>query len=177
MPPPSRPSRMLVIRQFRPDDAPAVRYLFEHAQDDFVQSYLHTEQDRQGFREYLDGALTHDLSDISHSYLERPGSNFWIAELDGRPAGCIGAYRRSAAEAEIRRFAVAREARRRGIANRLLDTAEAFCRSAGYARAIVWTSNHMTAAIGFLAHRGYREVEDHAFPHTSLTLYLYVRDL
>ena len=168
---------MLVIRQFRAGDAPAVRYLFEHAQDDFVSSYLHTEQDRQGFREYLDGALTHDLADINHSYLERPGSNFWIAELDGQAAGCIGTYRRSDGEAEIRRFAVAREARRRGIANRLLDTAETFCRHAGYARAIVWTSNHMTAAIAFLERRGYHEIEDHAFPHTSLTLYLYVRDL
>ena len=118
----------VVIRRFRPDDAPAVRDLFEHAQDDFVSSYLHTDADRQGFREYLDGALTHDLADIGHSYLERPGSSFWIAELDGQPAGCLGAYRRNDAEAEIRRFAVHRNARRRGIANRLLDTAEAFCR-------------------------------------------------
>ena len=31
----------------------------------------------------------------------------------------------------------------------------------------------MAAAIGFLKHRGYHELEDHAFPHTSLTLYLY----
>ena len=167
----------VAIRRFRPDDAPAVRDLFAHAQDDFVSSYLHTEADRQGFREYVDGALTHDLADIGHSYLERPGSNFWIAELDGQSAGCLGAYRRSGAEAEIRRFAVRREARRRGIAGRLLDTAEAFCRDAGYARVIVWTSNHMTAAIAFLERRGYREVEEHAFPHTSLTLYLYEREL
>lgn len=168
---------MITIRQFRPADAPAARDLFEHAQDDFVSSYLHTDADRQGFREYLDGALTHDLADIGRSYLERAGSNFWMAEWDGRPVGCIGAYHRSDAEAEIRRFAVHREARRRGIAGRLLDTAERFCRAAGYARAIVWTSNHMAAAIAFLERRGYREVEEHAFPHTSLTLYLYVRDL
>ena len=35
----------------------------------------------------------------------------------------------------------------------------------------------MSAAIGFLKHRGYHELEDHAFPHTSLTLYLYGLEL
>lgn len=168
---------MLTIRQFRPDDADAVRGLFEHAQDDFVSSYLHNDADRAGFREYLDGALTHDLAHVQQSYLERPGSNFWLAELDGEPAGCLGAYRRAADAAEIRRLAVARKSRRRGVASALLDQAEAFCRDAGYARSIVWTSNHMEAAIAFLRRRGYHEVEDHAFPHTSLTLYLYALEL
>lgn len=168
---------MLNIRQFRSDDAEAVRDLFAHAQDDVAESYLHNEADREGFHEYIDGALSHDLAHVEQSYQHRPGSNFWIAELDGRPVGCIGAYRRDDAEAEIRRLAVDRAARRQGVASQLLDCAEAFCRDAGYARAIVWTANHMTAAISFLQHRGYHQLEDHAFPHTSLTLYLYTLDL
>ena len=168
---------MIVIRQFQPDDAQTIRDLFAHAQDDFAESYLHTEADREGFRDYLDGALTHDLAHVEQSYLQRPGSNFWIAELDGQPVGCIGAYRRDDEEAEIRRLAVDRSARRQGVASRLLDRAEEFCRDAGYARTIVWTSNHMTVAIAFLKHRGYHELEDHAFPHTSLTLYLYALEL
>ena len=168
---------MVMIRQFRPDDAEAVRELFSHAQDDFAESYLHNEADREGFREYLEGALTHDLAHIEQSYLLRPKSNFWIAELDGQPVGCIGAYQRDDEEAEIRRLAVDRSSRRRGVASLLLEQAEDFCRDAGYARAIVWTANHMTAAISFLQHRGYHELEDHAFPHTSLTLYLYALDL
>ena len=168
---------MLTIRQFLPDDAEAVRDLFSHAQDDFAGSYLHNEADREGFHEYIDGALNHDLAHVEQSYLQRPGSNFWVADLDGQLVGSIGAYRRDDEEAEIRRLAVDRTARRQGVASRLLDQAEDFCRDAGYARAIVWTANHMTAAIAFLKHRGYHELEDHAFPHTSLTLYLYGLDL
>ncbi len=168
---------MLSIRQFRPDDAEAVRDLFSHAQDDFAESYLDNEADREGFHEYIDGALNHDLAHVEQSYLQRPSSNFWVAELDGQLVGSIGAYRRDDAEAEIRRLAVDRTARRQGVASLLLDQAEDFCRDAGYARAIVWTANHMTAAIAFLKHRGYHELEDHAFPHTSLTLYLYALDL
>ena len=74
-------------------------------------------------------------------------------------------------------MAVDRAVRRMGIASRLLDLAEEFARDAGYVRTTVWTANHLTAAMSFLAHRGYREIEDHAFPHTSLTLYLYALDL
>ena len=168
---------MITIRQFRAEDAEAVRNLFLHAQDDFTENYLHNEADREGFHEYLDSALTHDLAHIEQSYLQRPGSNFWIAELEGQAVGCVGAYRRDDEEAEIRRLAVDRTARRRGVASQLLEQAEEFCRDAGYARAIVWTANHMSAAIAFLRHRGYHELEDHAFPHTSLTLYLYALDL
>ena len=168
---------MVTIRQFRPEDAEAVRDLFEHAQDDIADSYSHTAADREGFHEYIDGALNHDLAHVEQSYLQRPASSFWIAEMDGQTVGCIGAYRRDDEEAEIRRLAVVRSARRQGVASRLLDQAEEFCRDAGYARAIVWTANHMTAAMAFLKHRGYHELEDHAFPHTSLTLYLYALDL
>ena len=168
---------MITIRQFRPEDAVAVRDLFAHAQDDIADSYSHTAADREGFHEYIDGALNHDLAHVERSYLQRPGSDFWIAEMDGDLVGCIGAYRRDNEEAEIRRLAVDRAARRRGVASKLLDQAEEFCRHAGYARAIVWTANHMTTAIAFLKHRGYHELEDHAFPHTSLTLYLYSLDL
>ena len=168
---------MISIRQFRAADAEAVRNLFAHAQDDAAEIYSSTEADREGFHEYIDGALNHDLAHVEESYLRRRGSNFWIAELDGEFVGCIGAYRRDDEEAEIRRLAVDRSARRKGVASRLMDEAEEFCRNAGYARSIVWTANHMSAAIAFLRHRGYHELEDHAFPHTSLTLYLYALDL
>lgn len=168
---------MLDIRLYRPRDYEAVRELFSHAQDDFVQSYLHSEEARDDFNDYVEGALTRDLADIQRSYLEHPGSNFWVAAQDGETVGCIGAYQRGHEEVEIRRLAVHRDARRHGIASQLLDHAEAFARDVGYARTIAWTYNHMPGAIAFLRGRGYRLVEDHAFPHTSLTLYLYALEL
>ena len=168
---------MIDIRLYRSGDYEAVREVFSHEQDDFVQSYLHTDEHRQEFSDYVEGALTRDLSDIQRSYLEHPGSNFWVAQRGGETVGCIGAYQRSHEEAEIRRLAVRRDARRLGIASRLLDHAEAFCRDNGYNRTIAWTYNHMPGAIAFLRRRGYRETEEHAFPHTSLRLYLYALEL
>ena len=98
-----------------------------HGQEDFAESYLHTAEDRAGFREFLDGAITRDLANIQRSYVERAGSNFWIAELEGKAVGCIGIYRRSDEEAEIRRLAVDRSVRRMGIASRLLGPGRRVC--------------------------------------------------
>ena len=168
---------MIEIRRYRSRDYEAVREVFSHEQDDFAQSYLHTDADRRELSDYVAGALTRDLADIRRSYLEHPGSDFWVAARDGETVGCIGAYQRSYEAAEIRRLAVRRDARRQGIATQLLDRAELFCRDYGYVRTIAWTYNHMPGAIAFLRGRGYREAEEHAFPHTSLTLYLYTREL
>ena len=169
---------MIVIRQFRAEDAEAVLNLFLHAQDDFTpRAICTTRPTGRGFTNISTVPLHMTWLTIEQSYLQRPGSNFWIAELEGQAVGCVGAYRRDEEEAEIRRLVVDGSARRRGVASQLLEQAEEFCRDAGYARAIVWTANHMSAAIAFLRHRGYHELEDHAFPHTSLTLYLYALDL
>lgn len=168
---------MITIRQYRSRDYEAVRELFSHAQDDFVQSYLHDDEARRDFADYVNAALTRDLADIQRSYLEHPRSNFWVADQEGETVGCIGAYQRSHEEAEIRRLAVHRAARRSGIASQLLDHAESFCRDEHYSRTIAWTYNNMPGAIAFLRGRGYTEIEDHAFPHTSLILYLYAFDL
>ncbi len=168
---------MIDIHLYRSRDYDAVREVFSHAQDDFVQSYLHSDEDRADFTDYVEGALIRDLADIQRSYLQHPGSNFWVAERDGDTVGCIGAYQRSHEEAEIRRLAVHRDVRRLGIASQLLDHAEAFCRDWGYLRTIAWTYNHMPGAISFLHNRGYQRIEEHAFPHTSLTLYLYALEL
>ena len=168
---------MIDIHLYRTRDYEAVREMFSHAQDDFAESYLHSDEDRQELNDYVESALSRDLADIRRSYLEHPGSNFWVAERDGETVGCIGAYQRGHEEAEIRRLAVRRDARRLGIASQLLDHAEAFCRDYGYVRTTAWTYNHMPGAIAFLRRRGYREIEEHAFPHTSLTLYLYALEL
>ena len=62
---------MISIRQFQPADGEAARGLFRHGQEDFAESYLQTEEDRAGFHEFVDGAITRDLADIQQSYVER----------------------------------------------------------------------------------------------------------
>ena len=168
---------MLTIRQFRPDDTDTVHRLFQEGQRDFMGDHFLTEASRQALDDYIQGALTGDLADIATIYLARPCSNFWIAEGDGKPVGCLGVYRRSGAEAEVRRVAVDRDSRRLGVASRLMDYAESFCRDAEYSRIILWTASFLTAAINMYQRRGYELIAQEGFPNTTIIIYQYALDL
>ena len=105
------------------------------------------------------GALCHrdpkwddDLRDVEGVYL-RPGSYFWIVEepspsagQGGRLAGMVAVQRVDADTARLRRMRVSAGRRRQGIAQRLLETAERFCRDHAYRRIILDTTEQQTAA-------------------------------
>ena len=168
---------MVTIRQFRSADTDTVHRLFQEGQRDFMGGHFPTEASRKALDRYIHGSLTSDLADIASSYLNRPVSNFWIAEADGKPVGCLGVYRRSDAEAEVRRVAVDRDSRRLGVASVLMDHAETFCRDAGYSRIVLQTASFLTAAIKMYQRRGYQLIAQEGFANTTITIYQYALDL
>ena len=168
---------MLTIRQFRRDDTDAVHQMFREGQRDFMGDHFPTEASRQALDGYIQGALTGDLADIASTYLERPNSNFWIAEKGDKTIGCLGIYRHSDAEAEVCRVAVDRDSRRLGVASHLMDHAESFCRDAGYSRIILRTASFLTAAISMYQRRGYRLVSEEGFADTTIIISWYALEL
>ena len=168
---------MLTIRQFRHDDTDAVHQMFREGQRDFMGDHFPTEASRQALDGYIHGALTGDLADIASTYLERPNSNFWLAEKGDQPIGCLGIYRHSDAEAEVCRVAVDRDSRRLGVASNLMDHAESFCRDAGYSRIILRTASFLTAAISMYQRRGYQLVSEEGFANTTIIISWYALDL
>lgn len=168
---------MLTIRQFRPADTEAVHRLFVDGQRDFMADHFPTAAAQNALDDYIRSSLADDLADIAATYLARPGSNFWVAEEDDKPIGCLGIYRRSDAEAEVRRVAVDRDSRRLGVASRLMDHAEAFCRGAGYSRVVLRTASFLTAAISMYQRRGYQRIAEEGFSNTTIAIYQYALDL
>lgn len=163
---------MASIRHFHPDDGVAVRDLYRRTHLAAAQSGLTAPQLRE-FRAFIDASLAADLADVAGSYLHRPGSDFWVAEQDGRIVGCVGVYRHDDGEVELRRLVVDPAVQRQGLASRLMAQAEDFCRAAGYPRMMLWTSSHTTAAIGFYEGRGYSRVPAELPYPTTLNLYQY----
>ena len=170
---PANPRQLASIRQFQTADGDAVRQLYRRTHLAAAQSGLDDAQFRE-FSAFIDASLDDDLGDVAGHYLNRPGSGFWVAELDGDIAGCVGVYRHDDGEVELRRLVVDPAIQRQGLASRLMAQAEDFCRAAGYARLMLWTSSHTTAAIAFYEGRGYIRVLDTAPPYSlTLTLYQY----
>ena len=90
----------------------------------------------------------------------------WIAEVDGRRAGCVFCVDgHDDGTAVLRLLLVHPDARGRGAGGELTDTCLAFARSAGYRRMRLWTNDPLVAARQVYLRRGFRLTAEE--PHHS----------
>jgi DNA-binding MarR family transcriptional regulator/N-acetylglutamate synthase-like GNAT family acetyltransferase len=95
----------------------------------------------------------------------------WVAELDGRRAGCILCVLQDDETAKLRTLLVEPWARGHGIGTRLVDECLGFARGAGYRRAVLWTNDVLADARRLYVRAGFRLVEEgrhRAFGHDLL---------
>ncbi|MER7563515.1 bifunctional helix-turn-helix transcriptional regulator/GNAT family N-acetyltransferase [Streptomyces sp. NPDC097941] len=93
--------------------------------------------------EALVARIVADFAQDHDPQLER----VWIAELDGRPVGCVMCVRDEApATARLRLLLVEPEARGLGIGDRLVSAVVDFARGAGYRDLVLWTNDVLAAA-------------------------------
>ena len=90
----------------------------------------------------------------------------WLAEVDGRRAGCVFCVDAGDGETAVLRILLVHpRGRGQGLGGRLVDTCVAFARSAGYARMRLWTNDPLVAARHIYLKRGFTlQAED---PHHS----------
>jgi len=84
-----------------------------------------------------------DFAEDHDPHLER----VWIAELDGRPVGCVMCVRDEApGAARLRLLLVEPDARGLGVGDRLVRAVIEFARSVGYREVVLWTNDVLSAA-------------------------------
>ena len=97
---------------------------------------------------------------------ERRGQRGWIAELDGRRAGCVLCVPAAEAgdavgtTAQLRILLVDPAARGNGIGARLVDECLSFARGVGYQRMKLWTNDPLVAARHIYLSRGFTLVDE-----------------
>jgi putative acetyltransferase len=169
---------MVNIRRFRPADQGAVIRLFREFMSELTPPAL-----VEAFQAYVEQAIADELGRIEEYYLRRDDQAFWVADAGG-VVGMVGIEHRDDQTAELRRMAVEKAQRRKGIARELLATAEAFGRSRGYRRVVLSTSELQTAAMRLYESSGYRLVREeknapssHKSAGAGLTRYHYEKAL
>jgi N-acetylglutamate synthase-like GNAT family acetyltransferase len=110
---------------------------------------------------------------------DRDRARAWIAEVDGRRAGCVMCCAADETTAELHTLLVEPWARGHSLGGRLVDQCLDFARKAGYARMQLWTNDPLVAARHIYLSRGFTLVKQephHSFGHDMVGQY-YERDL
>ena len=106
------------------------------------------------FAEYVAGPL----AEFARSSSSR--ERLWIAEKDGRNAGCVAIVEAGPDTAQLRWFLVDPGARGAGIGTTLLDAAVSFSRERGYGSVVLWTVSALEAASRLYRRAGFVKVEE-----------------
>jgi len=112
--------------------------------------------------EGLVARIVADFAEDHDPHLER----VWIAELDGRPVGCVMCVRDEApGAARLRLLLVEPDARGLGIGDRLVGACVEFARGVGYREMVLWTNDILSSARRIYHRHGFVLLDEK--PHRS----------
>jgi GNAT superfamily N-acetyltransferase len=137
------------IRPFAVTDTTHVVALFRAAQGTTIVPPKFSELQRQ----YVEHAITNEISNIPDFYLMRGGS-FWVASNGLEVAGMFGLLPNTGS-IQIRRLSVVPNHRRRGLGRAMLDFAEKIALSEHVHRMELSTSEFQREAIALYQQAGY----------------------
>jgi GNAT superfamily N-acetyltransferase len=89
----------------------------------------------------------------------------WIAEVDGRRAGCIFCVAKDARTAQLRILLVDPDSRGLGIGRQLVSRCVTFAQEAGYGKMTLWTNDPLVSAARIYVSAGFKLVAE--APHHS----------
>ena len=152
----SRVPAQLIFRPFTSKDQPGVsRLVLEGLGDHFPK---------------IDPALNPDLNDIAVSYIAK-GHSFVVAEIKGQLAAAGALIDLGDGLGRLARVSVAKEHRRQGFGQAMVNYLVALAREKGYRNLLVETNHDWRAAIGLYQRCGFQPYDrDDVSVHMYLNL-------
>lgn len=140
------PSPAVSLRQHRPGD---IGWMVKRHGEIYADEF--------GFDQTFEALVARigaDFLDRIKPHRER----FWIAEIDGRRAGCVFLVEAAPDTAKLRCLLVEPWARGHGIGRRLVAECVSFARSAGYDVVSLWTQQNLSSARRLYEAEGFKRI-------------------
>ena len=144
----------LEIRRYRDGDAAGVRALFVRVNQLMAPPHL-----AEAFEGYIARSLAEEIDVIPAYYGARQGA-FFVAQAGATLIGMFGLEAAGEGAMELRRMYVDPDARRQGIARRMLAFAEDEARRLGAREMVLSTSEIQKEALALYGNAGYRETRE-----------------
>ena len=110
------------------------------------------------FEHYIATIIDGELKQLLEVFSATRRNAFWVVEDRNEIIGSFGIESHGAGDTELRRMYLDQGYRGRGIAQRMLDHAEAEARALGFARMILSTATIQEAAVSFYRKSGFQHV-------------------
>ena len=110
------------------------------------------------FERYIAMTIDGELKQLLDVFSEARRNAFWVVESAGEIVGSFGIESRGVSETELRRMYLDDGYRGLGVAQRMLDCAEAEARAFGFTKMIVSTAEIQKAADRFYRKNGFRQI-------------------
>ena len=110
------------------------------------------------FEQYIAMTIDGELKQLLKVFSEAKRNAFWVVESANEIVGSFGIEGRSVNDTELRRMYLDEGYRGLGIAQRMLDCAQAEARAFGFTKMIVSTAQIQKAADRFYRKSGFRQI-------------------
>jgi GNAT superfamily N-acetyltransferase len=110
------------------------------------------------FEQYIALTIDGELKQLLNVFSEARRNAFWVVESANEIVGSFGIESRSVNDTLLRRMYLDEGYRGLGIAQRMLDCAEAKARALGFTKMIVSTAQIQKAAVRFYRKSGFRQI-------------------
>jgi putative acetyltransferase len=144
----------LEIRRYRDGDAAGVRALFVRVNQLMAPPHL-----AEAFEGYIARSLAEEI-DVIPAYSGARQGAFFVAQAEAKLLGIFGLEAAGEGAMELRRMYVDPDARRQGIARRMLAFAEDEARRLGAREMVLSTSEIQKEALALYRNAGYRETRE-----------------
>ena len=110
------------------------------------------------FERYIATTIDGELTQLLEVFSAAKRNAFWVVEDRNEIVGSFGIESHGAGDTELRRMYLDEGYRGKGLAQRMLDRAQAEARALGFTRMILSTATIQEAAVSFYRKSGFRHI-------------------